>query len=142
MWIGGFDPSAGAPGEGIFAPVARVGVQSHQVRDHEGILGDVDVATVGLEHLRLIARVLGYSGQGVVQAKSLQLFDALSVNQGNGTKNKYHDGNGKETDQDRQGSFQFGENLVVFPGLAVIRQEVVVQFFGNPVLHARMGNHE
>lgn len=77
MWIGGFDPSARAPGEGIFAPVARVGVQCHQVRDDEGILGDVDVATVGLEHLRLIARVLGYSGQGVVQAKGLQLFQCL-----------------------------------------------------------------
>ena len=64
-----------------------MGVQCHQVRDDEGILGDVDVATVGLEHLRLIARVLGYTGEGVVQAKGLQLFHALSVNQGHGMKN-------------------------------------------------------
>ena len=66
-------------------------MQCHQVRDDEGILGVVNVATAGLEHLRLIAGVFGYTGEWVVHAESLQL--SILVSELGETDMKYLNGN-------------------------------------------------
>jgi hypothetical protein len=56
LW-GALDPSRGAPGERILAPVPRVRVECHEFGNDEGVCGDIYALVANLEGLVLSAGV-------------------------------------------------------------------------------------
>ena len=68
------DPPEGVPREGVSAPVAWMGVQSHEIGNNEGIFGNVDILIVHPEILGLPPCILWDSRKWVVKTESLELY--------------------------------------------------------------------